>query len=594
MNTTMNIVVVGHVDHGKSTVVGRMLADTGSLPEGKLEQIKSNCERNSKPFEYAFLIDALKDEQSQGITIDVARVFFKTDKRNYIIIDAPGHIEFLKNMITGASRAESALLVIDADEGVRENSRRHGYMLSMLGIKQVSIIVNKMDLVNYSQKVFEDIRKEYTEFLSNINVIPDSFIPVSGMNGDNIASLSENMIWYRENTVVKQLDSFFKEKDDIHKEFRMPVQDVYKFTRFGDNRRIIAGTPVSGKASEGDEIVFMPSGKKSLLKSIELFNAKKENLIERSQHAAFTLMEQIYITRGEIACKQGERLPHVSKRFEVSLFWLGRKPMIIGKEYFIKIGTAKIGVKLESVKRIIDASDLSTKEKNKIERHDVCECIFRTKKPVAYDLFIENPYTSRFVIVDDFEISGGGIITRSLSDDEKWVRDKVTIRNFKWHKSDISQNERAEKYSQRPTLILISGNKDSGKKPLAKSLEKKLFNDGRKVYFVGIGNILYGVDADIKNTGEDSKEHIRRMSEIVHILLDSGMIVILTATGITADEIELLHTSVDPDKIELVWIGDEPDNIEADIVVDSNFIIENEVVRIKSHLEEKGIIFRTW
>jgi len=204
----MNVVIAGHVDHGKSTIIGRLLADTGSLPEGKLEQVKETCRRNSKPFEYAFLLDALKDEQAQGITIDSARCFFETEQRRYIILDAPGHIEFLKNMVTGAARAEAALLVIDADEGIQENSRRHGYMLSMLGIKQVTVLVNKMDLVDYSQEVFAEIVEEYTEFLSEIDITPSTFVPVSGMEGDNIASLSEQTPWYEAETVLGVLDSF--------------------------------------------------------------------------------------------------------------------------------------------------------------------------------------------------------------------------------------------------------------------------------------------------------------------------------------------------------------------------------------------------
>ena len=186
----MNIVIVGHVDHGKSTIIGRLLADTHSLPIGKLEQVKATCERNAKPFEYAFLLDALKEEQAQGVTIDSARVFFKTPKRHYIIIDAPGHIEFLKNMVTGASRAQAALLVIDANEGVRENSRRHGYMLSMLGIRQIAILVNKMDLVGYDQATFDRIVREYGQFLTEVNIRPSSFIPVGGRDGDNIADRS--------------------------------------------------------------------------------------------------------------------------------------------------------------------------------------------------------------------------------------------------------------------------------------------------------------------------------------------------------------------------------------------------------------------
>ena len=201
----MNLVIVGHVDHGKSTIIGRLLADTHSLPEGKLEQVRANCERNSKPFEYAFLIDALKDEQAQGITIDSARVFFKTPNRHYLIMDAPGHIEFLKNMVTGASRAEAALLVIDAHEGVQENSRRHGYMLSLLGIKQIAVLVNKMDLKGYQQAAFEEIREEYKTFLSHLNIESPYYIPVSGFQGDNIASPSSSMTWYGDRPSFRSL-----------------------------------------------------------------------------------------------------------------------------------------------------------------------------------------------------------------------------------------------------------------------------------------------------------------------------------------------------------------------------------------------------
>ncbi|HTY13804.1 MAG TPA: GTP-binding protein, partial [Candidatus Omnitrophota bacterium] len=204
----LNIAIVGHVDHGKSTLVGRLLADTGSLPEGKLAQVKDSCRRNSKVFEYAYLLDALKDEQKQGITIDSARCFFKTKKRDYTIIDAPGHIEFLKNMISGASRADAALLLIDANEGIKENSRRHGYMLSMLGIKQVIVCVNKMDLVGYKKPVFEAVRKEYSEFLEKTGVKPRTFIPISAINGDNIAAPSKKMGWYKGLPVLAAVDSF--------------------------------------------------------------------------------------------------------------------------------------------------------------------------------------------------------------------------------------------------------------------------------------------------------------------------------------------------------------------------------------------------
>ena len=260
---TMNVVVVGHVDHGKSTVVGRLLHDTGVLPHGKIEQVRSNCERSGKPFEYAFLIDALQDEQAQGITIDAARVFFRSDKRRYIIIDAPGHIEFLKNMISGAARAEAAILVIDASEGVRENSRRHGYMAAMLGIRQLLVVVNKMDLVDYDEAVFAAIRDEYETFLGEIEVEPRGFIPVSGRHGDNLVGRSERTPWYEGAALLEQIDAFASAGAETAQALRLPVQDVYKFPTRGDDARIIAGTVATGSVRVGDTVEFLPSRKRA-------------------------------------------------------------------------------------------------------------------------------------------------------------------------------------------------------------------------------------------------------------------------------------------------------------------------------------------
>ncbi len=597
MKQQMNIVIAGHVDHGKSTIIGRLLADTGSLPEGKLEQVKAMCELNSRPFEYAFLLDALKDEQSQGITIDSARVFFKTEQRDYIIIDAPGHIEFLKNMVSGAARAEAALLVIDADEGVQENSRRHGYMLSMLGIKQIAVLVNKMDLVNYDQKRFDSIVHEYTEFLNEINVVPNSFIPVSGMMGDAIAKLTDNISWYSGKTVLEVLDSFEKEKPPIDKPFRMPVQDVYKFTKDGDNRRIVAGTIESGKLSVGDMVVFYPSGKRSKVKTIESFNTEKITNIEVGNAVGFTLTEQIYVTRGEIAAKDNEPAPQVGKKIKVNLFWLGRNPLIKKKEYFLKLGTAKIGMRLEEVNRVINASDLNAQiERDRIDRHDVAECVFQLNKAIAFDKMEDGASTSRFVIVDEYEIAGGGIIRDVLEDKYSAIRDKVMLRNYKWEKSIISNEQRAEKYNQKSTLILITGPKEVGKKNVAKTLESKLFADGKIVYFLGIGNVLYGVDADIKHQGNGNKdEHLRRLAEVVHIMTDAGVILIVTARELSQDDLEIIKTTVNPDKIETVWVGEDvTTDLVYDLKVPGKLDIEASVESIKQLLQDNGIIFKPW
>ena len=596
MQEKMNIVIVGHVDHGKSTIIGRLLADTGSLPEGKLEAVKENCRINSKPFEYAFLLDALKDEQSQGITIDAARVFFHTKKRNYIILDAPGHIEFLRNMITGAARAEAALLVIDAHEGIKENSRRHGYMLSLLGIKQIVVLVNKMDLIDYDKDKFGKIMDEFNEFLSGINVKPVAYIPVSGMQGDNIQDKGANLGWYQGNTVLQALDEFQKEAPLINQPFRMPVQDIYKFTALGDSRRIVAGTIESGKISVGDEMLFYPSGKKSKVKSVEAFNADPGITGVAGQAAGFTLTEQIYITRGELAVKKGDPAPKVTTRILVSLFWLGNQPMVKGREYIIKIGTARVYATLEEVRQVIDASSLDGVEKDEIEKHDVAECVIHFKKGMAFDLASEISATGRFVVVDNFEISGGGIIREALSDKQSWARDMVQERNAFWEKSKITCTERAIKYNQKATLLLITGPEHEIKKDLAKAIEEKLFTDGKFVYYLGMENLLFGLDADLKQEGDPRKEHIRRLGELANIILDAGLILVVTTDKMHSDDLELIQTMVTPDWIETILVDEESGDPEYpfDLHIKPDVDLETSVDRIRDALRRRGIIYSPW
>lgn len=588
----MNIVVVGHVDHGKSTVIGRMLADTNSLPEGKLEQVRENCRRNSKPFEYAFLLDALKDEQAQGITIDSARCFFGTEKRNYIIIDAPGHIEFLKNMVTGAARAEAALLVIDANEGVMENSTRHGYLLSMLGIKQVAVVVNKMDLVDYSEEIFNRIVMEYSEFLKKINITASSFIPVSGMMGDNVALKDGSTPWYKGMTVLEQLDDFKGEGTPEDMPFRMPVQDIYKFTKNNDDRRIIAGTVTSGKVSANDYVVFYPSGKSSGIKSIESFNTVKKTEGVTGEAIGFTLKDQIYITRGELAAVENEPQPSVARRIKANIFWLGKKPLNPKSDYLLKSGAAKISCKLESVVRVLNASNLNTSEKEVVERHEVAECIFSLAKPLAFDVAALNPLTSRFVLIDEYEISGGGIITDDLPDEFSDIQEQVMARNIHWNKSSIGREQRAIRYKQKPSIIVITGSRDSGKKPLARALEKKLFDNGEMVYFMSMGSIVYGIDADIKSESDNNREeHIRRVGEVINLMLDTGMILILTAIELTAFDMELIETISNPAGLLKVWTGGRvTTDIKCDLVYRGSNI-EKQISEIIAKLAEKGVIF---
>jgi bifunctional enzyme CysN/CysC len=591
----MNIVIVGHVDHGKSTVIGRLLADTHSLPEGKLEQVRAQCDLNSKPFEYAFLLDALKDEQAQGITIDAARVFFKSRLRHYLILDAPGHIEFLKNMITGAARAEAALLVIDAQEGVQENSRRHGYMVSLLGIHQLAVVVNKMDLVQWDRGVYDRIVREYGAFLEQVGIRPACFIPVSARGGDNIASRSASLPWHQGPTVLDALDAFRSEPAPTERSFRMPVQDVYKFTKQGDDRRIVAGTVESGSVRVGDSVIFYPSGKRSRVKTIEAFNRPVQNRAEAGWAIGLTLHEQIYIPRGEMAALEAEPRPQVTTRLRVSLFWLGKEPMIKRKEYLLKLGTARVTCRLEDILRVMDASTLDAAEqRTSVQRHDVAECVLKLDRAIACDLAEEVAATSRFVIVEDFEIRGGGIVREALPDRQALVRDRVLLRNYKWEPSIIQPEHRAEKYNQKAALILVTGEHEADRKGVAKALEGKLFEDGKVVYFLGIGNVLYGVDADIERKQENRLEHMRRLAEVANLMLDAGIILVVAAAELTQEDLEVIKTAVHPDWIETIWAGD---SITTDLSCDLHLpggAIPEAVDRLKAHLQDKGIIFRPW
>ena len=588
----MNIVIVGHVDHGKSTVIGRLLADTGTLPKGKLESVKENCRRNSKPFEYAFLLDALKDEQSQGITIDMARCFFKTAERDYIIIDAPGHIEFLKNMITGASRAESALLVIDVDEGIRENSKRHGQMVSMLGVKQVTVLVNKMDLVNFSEEVFEKLKADYSDFLAQIKVKPVSFIPVSAREGDNIATLSERMPWYKGATVLQQLDRFTNDKQLQDKPFRFPVQDIYKFTRQNDDRRIVAGSVSAGSVSVGDEVLFLPSGKQSAIQSVESFNTTPKQIAITGEALGFTLTTQIYIRPGELMVKPSEPLPEVGTRFRVNIFWVGRAPMIMQKEYKLKIGSARTSVKLAEICNTLDASDLSySKNKHQLDCRDVGECILETSRPIAFDPASASETTGRFVIVDNYEITGGGIVIENLSTDETLLQRHIRERENNWEEGLIRSEERELANRHRAKFIVFTGVPGTGKRSVAKALEQGLFANRLNAYYLGVANIDRGLDADLGYHVDNAGERMRRIGELARILTDAGLIFITTIDDADDYDIETLKQLNEPSDILVVNMGENGfSRYHPDLQLPAGGTIADAVKEVADMLKTKEII----
>lgn len=587
----MNVVIVGHVDHGKSTLVGRLLADTGSLPQSKLDQVREECRRSAKPFEYAFLLDALKDEKQQGITIDTARAFFKSAKREYILIDAPGHIEFLKNMVSGAARAEGALLVIDAQEGIQENSRRHGYLLSMLGIRQMAICVNKMDQVGYRQDLFEKIERAYGKFLKEIGLEPKLFVPVAARDGENLTRPSAKMPWHRGLSVLGALDSFEKAPTLENKPLRLPVQAVYKFTENADPRRIVAGRVESGSLSVGDTVLFLPSNKRSAIQSIEAFHSPVRASVGPGFSTGVTLTEQIYVQRGEVMCKAGQPFPQVSSLFRVELFWMGRRPMVLDRPYKLKLATAQTPVRLKKIERVIDAAKMKRKTQREISRHDVARCVLETSAPLAFDLADELEATGRFVIVDEYDISGGGIILEKIDDQQTAIRQRVAEREEKWDVSVIEPEERIRRYGHRPALILLIGKVGVDKKTIARELEKQLFDRGAKSYLLGMGNLLRGLNADVEQHRLERHEHVRRMAEVAHLFMDAGVIVVATGSNLNEAELAELKEVTSASGLFVVNVG--PSRIKEEKVhlqLDPAVSALKNAGRVLIFLQERGIL----
>lgn len=525
MDTTdqLKIVIVGHVDHGKSTLVGRLFHDTGSLPDGKFEAIKAMCERRGMPFEWSFLMDALQAERDQGITIDTSQIWFKTEKRGYVIIDAPGHKEFLKNMVTGAAASDAAVLVIDAEEGLQEQSRRHGYLLHLLGVRQIVVVVNKMDLIGYDQARFEAIDREYRGYLESIGVEPTFVIPASAREGDHVAQAGDKLAWFDGPTLVEALDSFESVTKPVDQHLRFPVQDVYKF----DQRRIVAGRIESGRLKVGDTLLFSPANKTAQVKSIETW--PQTDTAIRTEAAAgdsvgITLDEQLFIERGALASHEAQP-PVETDVFRAQVFWLGRKPLEKGKRYKMKLNTDELPVEVQSVEHVIDTGDLSNKAADAVERNAVGEVILRTPHLVALDPHSDVPATGRFVLIDDYDIAGGGIISMEGYADQRQL---VTVQatNVQRVAHAVATDDRAGRNGHFGGVLWFTGLSGAGKSTIALEVERQLFARGFQTYVLDGDNIRHGLNANLGFSPEDRAENIRRVGEVAALFSRAGMIAI--------------------------------------------------------------------
>jgi bifunctional enzyme CysN/CysC len=515
----LRVVFVGHVDHGKSTLIGRILHDTGSLPEGKVEEIKKACTAEGMGFEFAFLLDALLEEQKQNVTIDTTEIPFRTPRRQYAIIDAPGHKEFLKNMITGASRADAAILVISADEGVREQSRRHAYLLSMLGVKHVIVVVNKMDLVDYSEKRFREIEQEYQKFLCELGLEARTFIPASAREGENVARASMKMKWYCAASVLEALDLLEPQGRDVDLPLRFCVQDVYRF----DGRRIIAGRVETGSLRAGDQLVFSPANKSSVVATIEGWNQENNGPAVAGDSIGITLSEQIFVERGYVASRENET-PIEANRFHADLFWIVREPLRVGRLYSLRLATQDVKCQIVSIERVMDSSTLETKSdgREQLERNEIGRLTIQTRGPLVIDNHDRIPNLGRFVIIDDGQICGGGTIFGGVYTDRTVTKSK----NIFWTEGKITASSRAIRAGHRGAVIWLTGLSGAGKSTIAQSLERDLFQRGMHTYVLDGDNIRHGLNSNLGFSPDDRVENIRRVSEVARLMADAGTVVI--------------------------------------------------------------------
>ncbi len=522
LNAQMGVVIVGHVDHGKSSLIGRLLNDTDSLPAGKKEELESICEKRGVPFEWSFLLDAFQAERDQAITIDTTQIFFSSEQRNYVIIDAPGHREFLKNMISGAAQADAAVLVVDASEGVREQTKRHAYMLHLLGMQQIAVVINKMDKVDYDAKVFEKVSKESAEYLKSIGLTASHIIPISAHAGDMMATRGDAMDWYKGKTLIEALDAFGISSPPVALPLRFPIQDVYRF----DEERILVGRIETGTMNKGDEIFFSPTNEKAVIKSIKNW-PNDESLMKASagQSVGITLDDRIFVERGHLGSSV-KNPPMLSNVFRANIFWLSDNPLKVGNSYKVRYGTTEASVTVQSIDNLIDTQDLGqNNEAVEVMRNCVAEVTLRARDMLAIDSHEDNFRLGRVVVYEGYDVVGGGLINMDGYADQRQSAEPKSKNIYKVAHA-VTPEMRAERFGHFGGIFWFTGLSGSGKSTLAVAVEREIFAQGLNTYVLDGDNVRYGLNSDLGFSPEDRAENIRRIGEVAALQAKSGTIVL--------------------------------------------------------------------
>ncbi len=517
----LRIAVVGHVDHGKSTLIGRLLHETGNLPEGKLAELEAYSRRRGVNLEWSFALDSFQAERDQAITIDTTQIPLRTSRRDIIIIDAPGHKEFLKNMISGAAQADAAILVVDAGEGVSEQSRRHAYLLQLLGIHKVVVAINKMDVAGYREDRFRAVGDELTVYLKKIGIAPLLVVPIAARDGENLIKPSAKMAWHGGPTLLAALDGLMPAQPAVALPLRLPVQNVYRF----DTRRIVAGRIESGRIRVGDDLIFSPGNQAARVKTIETWPPGPiVNEAEAGQSIGITLDQPVFIERGDLA-SHASAPPMLTHVFRARLFWLGRSNLTQDATYRLKLATRTAPVTVQSIDRLIDIETLTGAESRAVATNQIAEVTLRSPGLLALDEYSVNPALGRFVLIDGVDTVAAGVINmEGFPDERRTVADAG--RNLFTAEHLLGAEARSRRNGHCGAVFWFTGLSGAGKSTLAMEVEHRLFLRGYQVYVLDGDNVRRGLNADLGFSPDDRLENIRRVGEAAALFADAGMIVI--------------------------------------------------------------------
>jgi bifunctional enzyme CysN/CysC len=513
----LRFITCGSVDDGKSTLIGRLLYESQMLFEDQMAALEADSKRvgtQGEELDFALLLDGLAAEREQGITIDVAYRFFSTDTRKYIVADTPGHEQYTRNMVTGASTADCALILLDARKGVLTQTRRHSYLVWLLGIRHVMVAVNKMDLVDFSEARFDEIERQYREFAEQLGLEDFTLIPLSGLRGDNVTERSDAMPWYSGPTLMEYLEGVEVDQERLQDApFRLPVQWVNRPT---SDFRGFAGTIAGGQIAPGDSVVVLPSGQESTVARVVTYDGDLERGVA-GQAVTLTLADEIDVSRGDMIASTDAPAP-VGQQFEATVVWMAEEPLLRGRTYLMRVGAQTVPATVAPIRYKLDIETLEHIAATQLDLNEIGVVQVELGQPIAFDPYVENRDTGGFILIDRVtnHTVGAGLLDRALMRSD----------NVRSQEIDVDRDARAGLKAQRPFVVWLTGRPGAGKSSIANTLERRLFADGRHTVFLDGANLRRGISKDLSFTDADRAENNRRAGEIAKLMTDAGLIVI--------------------------------------------------------------------